>query len=134
MMTQTGADGRGATKLLLACLAGAGGVAVGWTYGAASNATFDTVLGLCLLGAATVMCLELLRKAPERKLWLVPLELGLAFVMVLGHMPGSVFVLLTVAGWAALLLATITRRRDAAMWCVLVSVVFAVADMLTSAA
>jgi hypothetical protein len=134
MMTQSEAGGRSTSKLLLACLAAATGIAVGWSYGAAPNATFEIALGLCLLGAATVMCIELLRKAPDRKLWLVPLELGLAFAMVLRHMHGSVFIVLTAAGWAAVLFATLTRRRDAAIWCGVASAAVAAAGLLASVA
>lgn len=103
------------TLTLLAC---ALGLSIGWS--SSPSHRLDALLAFAMAISAAVVCIELLRVGPERKLWLVSVSMGgpLGFLFMYPHTRLQAFA--GVASWVALSVAAVCRRRRVALWCVVV--------------
>ena len=104
-------------RAALALAAIGGGLAIGWRYGASGSLLLECALALVLPLSAVVLCADVLRHGAERKLWLVPVNIGLPLLLMVSQPHARAPGFAAAALWVLVLLAALTRRRTATLWC-----------------
>ncbi len=94
------------------------GIGIGWNWKALHSA--DAAFALVMAVGSATVCIELLRLGPDRKLWLVSPNMGCALVFMFMFPHTRLQAFAGVATWIAASVASICRRRRAALWCVVV--------------